>query len=111
MEEIQNAKQLYTYISDDQNRAKILYKEKCSEMLVKMHQNGFCHGDFRSSNLLAVEGTEELYIIDFDWAGVAGDVRYPYFMKHIQIQWPQGAADGELIAMEHDTHFGNTMFV
>ena len=113
MEEVKNGKPLYDCIRENKQRAKALFKGKCLEVLKKMHKGGYCHGDFRSNNLLVVEGNDDdvkLYIIDFDWAGEAGVAKYPYFMNHFQITWPDGACDGELITFDHDTHFANTMF-
>ena len=112
MEEVRNAKLLYDYIREDKHKAKGLFKRKCSDVLEMMHDGGYCHGDFRSNNLLVVqeEDDERLYIIDFDWAGKAGEAKYPYFMNHFHINWPEGARDGKLIKPEHDCYFVTTMF-
>jgi len=78
MEEVQNSKLLYHCICGKQD-AKNLYKDKCSEVLKKMHDKGYCHGDFHSNNLLVVEETDgaKLYIIDFDWDSEVGVAKYP----------------------------------
>jgi hypothetical protein len=36
------------------------------------------HGDFRMANIMLKEGEEDkAVLIDFDWAGEAGKVKYP----------------------------------
>ena len=44
-----------------------------------LHKAGFVHGDLRSNNICVVSGT--VSIIDFAWAGIAGEAAYPVFMK------------------------------
>jgi len=63
-------------------------------------------------------GTEEtqltssikVSIIDFDWCGLEGEVRYPYFMNHVTVEWAKGAEDGALLNKEHDEHMLNVVF-
>ena len=51
---------------------------------------------------------DRLFLVDFDWAGRLGEARYPFFMSR-EVAWPQGASDGELIAVEHDVHMVNVL--
>ena len=37
-------------------------------------------------------------------SGGVGTVKYPYFMNYVDIQWPAGVSDYELISKEHDKH-------
>lgn len=60
------------------------------------------HGDPRANNVLIVGDGDRVCLLDFDWAGPVGQQRYPAFMNHTQIDWPEGASDDELIQMEHD---------
>ena len=39
--------------------------------------------------------------MDFDWAGKAGQVRYP-MMINLEAKWAKGVEGGELIMKEHD---------
>ena len=72
-----------------------------------LHQAGFVHGDLRSNNILVVSGT--VRIIDFEWVGVAGEAAYPLFMNHIDVEWPDGARDRQLIKQEHDLWWLNLL--
>lgn len=65
-----------------------------------LHAAGFVHGDLRSCNILLASGV--VYIADFEWAGQPGKAKYPYFMSHLDIEWPDGASDGKLITESHD---------
>ncbi|KAH9945950.1 uncharacterized protein BXZ73DRAFT_95469 [Epithele typhae] len=54
-----------------------------------LHDNGMVHGDLRPTNILLLlgwwQGVEgRVIIIDFDWAGREGEVRYPcQLSKHV----------------------------
>ena len=67
-----------------------------------LHAAGFVHGDMRGCNILVAGIHSAVYLIDFEWAGLAGTVRYPYFMNHVDIQWPDSAGDGRLVTESHD---------
>ena len=68
----------------------------------KIHAKGYCHGDFRSPNILVNIKNYSVKIIDFDWAGESGIVKYPMFMNH---DWPDSAKDGKLILKEYDDYW------
>ena len=70
-----------------------------------LHRGGFVHGDLRECNIFVDDVTNTVKLIDFDWAGIQGEVRYPGFMNHDEINWPKGADDGKHITFEHDLHF------
>ncbi|MGI9284892.1 MAG: lipopolysaccharide kinase InaA family protein [Pseudomonadales bacterium] len=40
--------------------------DKTLEQLVRMHNNGYCHGDFKWPNILLNESSGEIMVIDFD---------------------------------------------
>ncbi len=48
-------------------------------------------------------------IIDFEWAGVAEQAAYPFFMNHTDVIWPDGARDGQPIKQEHDLWWLNLL--
>ena len=66
-----------------------------------LHKAGFVHGDLRSNNILVVSGTVRL--IDFEWASIANEAAYPFFMNHTDViyVWPDGARDGQPIKQDN----------
>ena len=52
---------------------------------------------------------DSIKIIDFDWAGRAGEVVYPPFMNK-EIDWQPGVKVGEKILPEHDPGMLNNEF-
>ena len=72
-----------------------------------MHDNDMVHDDIRLGNILMAKAGEgddigaRVKIVDFDWAGVEGTVRYPLHLSET-ISWPAGVADYALILAEHD---------
>ena len=65
-----------------------------------LHQRGFVFGDLRSPNILA-KTTGEVKLIDFNWAGVVGQVKYPYLISK-DIKWPKGVEGLANIECDHD---------
>jgi aminoglycoside phosphotransferase (APT) family kinase protein len=51
-------------------------KGKLQTVLTLMGQRGFVHGDLRAPNVL-LRGTDEIFVIDFEFAGKAGEVCLP----------------------------------
>ncbi|RDX41429.1 hypothetical protein OH76DRAFT_1449674 [Lentinus brumalis] len=74
-----------------------------------LHENNMVHGDIRLGNVVIADPTgaddddveKRVKIVDFDWAGVEGVVRYPLYLSKA-IPWPAGVADHALIRAEHD---------
>ncbi|PVF95874.1 hypothetical protein CPB86DRAFT_875337 [Serendipita vermifera] len=74
-----------------------------------MHNGGFVHGDFRNVNLmirkewivLSEKEDPGVMIVDFDWSGEEGKVRYPANVN-TEIFRPKGVEDGALIERSHD---------
>ena len=90
MEEVQDAVFLTEYLSQHPNeRTKVL--TKYTNALNKLHESGFCHGDFKPNNIL-VQNTGEVYVIDFHWDRKSNEACYPLFMN-LDILWPPLAAD------------------
>lgn len=54
-----------------------------------MHGQGLVHGDLRFMNILCdVKGN--VMIVDFDWAGREGEVKYPHNVNTSQIDYHRG---------------------
>ncbi len=72
--------------------------------IIELHQQGFVHGDIRDTNVLVrKDGMKGFMLVDFDWAGKIGDVRYPMNVNWGDDLWrPEGARDGKLILPDHD---------
>ena len=71
-----------------------------------LHQGGFVHGDVRDVNVLvrnegAPAGSPDILIVDWDWAGRAGEVVYPRNIN-TQLARPEEALAAEVIKAEHD---------
>lgn len=75
-------------------------KEKLQRVVQHLHTKGLVHGDLRANNIRVVG--DRVCLVDFDWAGRAGEQRYPGFMNHADVEWPAGASDGEFLQFEHD---------
>jgi hypothetical protein len=69
-----------------------------------LHQAGYVHGDIRDTNVMVrKDGEDGFNLVDFDWAGEIGVVRYPMYVNRGGGLWrPDGARDGELITADHD---------
>ncbi|TBU36363.1 hypothetical protein BD309DRAFT_878497 [Dichomitus squalens] len=78
--------------------------------LVILHERGMVHGDIRLPNIIIEDdrnGDEDeedmgkrTRIVDFDWAGKEGEVRYPHDLS--ERQWVEGVEDYVLIRACHD---------
>lgn len=90
------------------------------EALDYMHNLGLVHGDFRNNNLLVgnetvrgVNGTKiiipRVFIVDFDWAGRQGVVKYPHSLNR-EVPWRAGIVENGEIQREDDLHFHNRRY-
>ncbi|GLB44376.1 hypothetical protein LshimejAT787_1700030 [Lyophyllum shimeji] len=81
------------------------------EGIKAIHAAGFVYADLRRPNIMIADAVdrdietslgERVKFIDFDWAGKAGDIRYPLHLSD-SIRTPTGASEYELIQKTHDT--------
>ncbi|CAA7265766.1 unnamed protein product [Cyclocybe aegerita] len=88
---------------DDDSRNSLLDSLKAS--LSQFHQANYVHGDMRNSNIMVKKSGLDgsFLLVDFDWSGTIGEVRYPLNINNVTVTRPSGAFDGELITAEHDT--------
>jgi tRNA A-37 threonylcarbamoyl transferase component Bud32 len=90
------------------NKKKV--RSKVTMELARFHDAGYVHGDIRDTNILvdinslASDYAEnvKVHLIDFDWAGKAGEVKYPIGVNIKSVKRPDGVGDGALITKDHD---------
>ena len=79
-------------------------REAVRNILQTLDNGDYVHGDLRTNNIMirtdVIENSVELRVVDFDWAGKAGQVCYPA-ERDTDIQWPGKA--GEAILKKHDS--------
>ncbi|KAL4255883.1 hypothetical protein AB1N83_011384 [Pleurotus pulmonarius] len=66
-----------------------------------LHEHALVFGDLRDANVL-VDTRGNPYLIDFDWSGAEGTVRYPLDLNTAGIDWAEGVRPGAKIRREHD---------
>ena len=114
MEYIEHAVTLYDYILKEEHKTHTVtqLKDHCSEVLTLLHTQGYCHGDLRGNNILVRrhEASCPVVIVDFDWSGKIGEAKYPLFMNHINLKWPDGATDNAPLRPEHDQYWLDKVF-
>lgn len=64
-----------------------------------LHGKKLVFGDLREPNILITK--DGLRLVDFDWSGEEGTVRYPAGISQ-DIEWPDGVEGEEKIKREHD---------
>ena len=82
------------------------------DLVHSFYGQNLVHGDLRDTNILVQEEGERLSIqlIDFDWGGVEGEVRYPSAINCIDFWRPEGVSDSMPIAKIHDIEMVEHMF-
>jgi len=80
--------------------------DQLREALATLHDEDYVYGDLRSPNILIA--TDGLKLIDFDWCGKEGTVRYPAdTCLDRNMKWHSGVRLGGLITKAHDIHMFN----
>ena len=74
-----------------------------------LHSHGMVFGDLRSPNIM-VKKTGEVKLIDFNWAGEQGQVKYPYLISK-DIDWPEGVEALAIIETDHDLEMSKRLFL
>ena len=68
-----------------------------------MHSENYVHGDLRSVNMMISKGNVKL--LDFDWSGKEGLIRYPHFINRISIKsWHNEVCTGSFIRKTHNLY-------
>ncbi|KAI0808283.1 hypothetical protein C8Q74DRAFT_1363684 [Fomes fomentarius] len=68
-----------------------------------LHQAGFVFGDLRLSNIMCVPDGRVM-LVNFDWAGKAGEARYPVTLNDSLTIWAPGVERYAIMRKEHDLH-------
>ena len=78
-------------------------QDALEKIIAALDEKKYVHGDLRSNNIMVrtdvMDKYVDLKVIDFDWAGNAGQVHHPA-ERNREIQWP-GEAGGP-IEQDHD---------
>jgi len=83
-----------------ENQEHIEHLRMAVEML---HKEDYVHGDIRGPNVLIT--TSGLKLIDFDWCGKEGEVRYPADISLTSgLPWHGEVRRGGMIKKDHDKH-------
>ncbi|KAF8215826.1 hypothetical protein K438DRAFT_1659099 [Mycena galopus ATCC 62051] len=78
-----------------------LHRTKLIGAITAVHNNNLVLGDLRLANLL-ISG-DHLYLIDFEWSGKEGEVRYPEDIN-ANLDWADGVAGMAKITAQHDEY-------
>jgi serine/threonine protein kinase len=90
-------------------------RRKVEKIVQILHDAGHVHGDIRNTNILVDLGSLDsddvkVHLVDFDWAGLIGEARYPIGVNGKTVKRPEGAEDGEIITIEHDNAMVSYLF-
>jgi hypothetical protein len=86
-------------------------KERVHAAITKLHQAQMVHGDIRETNVMVRDRGLDFKLVDYDWAGSQGHVRYPrHVNKAVGLGRPEDVEDGQLILTRHDELMLATMF-
>jgi len=79
--------------------------------LNELHQAHYVHGDIRDVNIMVRrDGEPGFMLVDFDWAGIIGEARYPANVNKVDFWRPSDVSDGMPIRSEHDMMMLERMF-
>ncbi|KAG1848834.1 hypothetical protein C8R48DRAFT_641478 [Suillus tomentosus] len=76
------------------------FHQEVKDVMKYCHGKGFVFGDLRKPNIM-IRKDGKVQLIDFDWAGRKGEVKYPVSISPA-INWPKGAQGLGPILEEHD---------
>ena len=72
------------------------------EIIGLLEGENLVHGDLRTTNLMIKRDGSALKVIDFDWAGEAGKILYPFERNEDVGEWPVGSEPGGIISKADD---------
>ncbi|KAJ7572474.1 hypothetical protein C8J56DRAFT_975816 [Mycena floridula] len=80
------------------------FPKQLQDIIEVLHRADYVFGDLRLPNVMilpAERGQGKVQLIDFDWAGKVGEVKYPLNLA-AGIDWPTGVVALEAIEKGHD---------
>ena len=89
-------------------RKKQFVLSKVRHAIEVLHNQNLVFGDLRSPNVMITK-TNEVKLIDFNWAGVGGQAKYPSMISS-DIKWAAGVEALGVIKMEHDREMLDRLF-
>jgi tRNA A-37 threonylcarbamoyl transferase component Bud32 len=99
------------YKTFDKNALPATKRENIEAGLTKLHQAHYVHGDVRDVNIMVrQDGKPGFMLVDFDWAGIIGEVFYPANVNKKDVERPDDVSDGAPIKSEHDMAMLEYMF-
>ncbi|KAF7986784.1 hypothetical protein HWV62_20394 [Athelia sp. TMB] len=111
MQRLPDSYALYHGLGQNEEAKATVAWQLLSDCVGKLHEANMVHGDMRGVNLLVrMDGQIGIKVVDFDWAGEVGVVRYPINVNRDGIARPDTARDGMLVAKEHDLDMIKFMF-
>ena len=84
-------------------------REQIKDAIQKLRDAKFVFGDLRRPNVMFSK--DKVFLIDFDWAGEKGKVRYPRNLSR-RVKWPEEAEELEMKPIEycHDIFMLDQLF-
>ena len=95
-----------------------ILQSKVTRALKTFHDQGYVHGDIRSTNILVdraslacIDASDvKIHFVDFDFAGKIGEVKYPIGVHTKTVKRPDNVEAGVLITREHDEWMATHLF-
>ena len=95
---------------------KVVKKEKVitgiNKILTVLKRDRIVHGDLLPHNFMITTSDDDddycVRVVDFDWAGDEGSVKYPVYIN-MELQWPTGVGAGCQITHQHDAYLLNKL--
>ena len=89
-------------------------KVKLKAAVQRMKNKNYVHGDLRLPNIMIKDSEVDSefptpIILDFDWAGIDGEVKYPVNLNNV-VDWPDTAKSGLPILNSHDMYMVENLF-
>jgi hypothetical protein len=85
-------------------RLSTVHKEKLHTAVTSLHKAGYVFGDLRWPNVLLPDDLN-LHLVDFEWAGEEGAVRYPTdILLGKNMGWHPDVGKETLVKKEHDVY-------
>ncbi|KLO09377.1 hypothetical protein SCHPADRAFT_893134 [Schizopora paradoxa] len=78
------------------------HKENLQKAVKLLHEKDFVFGDLRHPNIL-FRGSE-VFLVDFDWCGLAGKVRYPVNIRMTGTGWHEDVGPYKFMTKAHDEY-------